>query len=427
MNRLLYLNKIKPVFGYLLVFSVFFPILTLQAILKPVKIPFLALALLLAIILIISKKKLGFHKISLGIAMLYLIRGIYGTISGFIQGAPGVFVVLDLSITYIIVYFLLSSLITKLSSFYWVVQVLYLGTLFVVLLDLSYILIFLDIIPYIPIFDVYQKSTTPFKIGINQYKTIELYARNLGVLAFSFPFFLSLLYEKKYLDKIRYVNSYSILLLVILTILLMLVCGRRIFWLIILVSPIFLYFFTRFLKKEQRASINKSFILLLMFGLVLISMIFTYTAAKFDLKFEDVQKSFTAAFDNKTESIRSEQNTILLNSWKQAPIFGKGIGAGVEGYYRNRERPWAFELGFHVSLHRLGLLGFGLELLYYLGIVFFGIKIIRQDSDFIMIGLLCGMMGFLLAHATNPFLNSYEFLWPIILPLAYINVKLLNK
>ena len=427
MNKSIYLTKLKPIFGYLLVFSIFFPILTIQAILKPIKLPFLAIGLLLSFTLIVHRRNLGFHRITLGIAILYIIRGIYGTISGYLQSAPGVFAILDLSLTYIIVYFLLTSLITKVESFYWVVQVLYLGTLFVVILDLCYILIFLEIIPYIAIFDIYQLSTTPFTIGINQYKTIELYARNLGVLAFSFPFFLSLLYEKKYLKNIKFVNKYSVLLLVLLTTILMLICGRRIFWLIILVSPVFLFLFTRFLTKEPKRIINKNFTLLLAFGLGLISMIFTYTAARFDIKFEDVQRSFTAAFDNQTESVRSDQHTFLLNSWKNAPFFGKGIGAAVDGYYRNRERPWAFELGFHVSLHRLGLFGFGIELLYYFGILFFGIKIIRRDSDFIMIGLLCGMMGFLLAHATNPFLNSYEFLWPIILPLAYINVKLLNK
>lgn len=41
-----------------------------------------------------------------------------------------------------------------------------------------------------------------------------------------------------------------------------------------------------------------------------------------------------------------------------------------------------------------------------------------------MIVLLVGMTGFLIANVTNPYFGSFDFMWTIFLPIAYINLKL---
>ncbi len=417
---------IEKSLGFLLAFSIFFPILSLQAILKPIKIPFIGIGLAIAVLICLSSKKLPLHRYTLILAGIYLFRGLYGTISGILQDAPGVYVVIPLSITYVVIHFAFMVLVFKNKHFDWLIIVLFFSSVFIVFLDLYYIMIFLGIVPNLSIFNLFQNSPTPFHIGLNQYKTLEFYSRNLGVLPFVFPFFIALLFDKKIKKRLPFVNAITLSILLVFIVVLMLLSGRRIFMLIMITAPISLFLFSRYLKGSLKKNMNFGLTVFMFIGGVGTIGLFSYTAATYNLSLENLTESFTAAFDSSKESKRAEQGKALIASWKKAPLFGHGMGASVADYARDRERPWAFEMGYHVSLHRLGIVGFAFELFYYLGIIFLGIKIIKRDNDIVMIGLLCGFLGFLLAHATNPFLNSYEFLWPIILPLFYINLKLLN-
>jgi hypothetical protein len=44
----------------------------------------------------------------------------------------------------------------------------------------------------------------------------------------------------------------------------------------------------------------------------------------------------------------------------------------------------------------------------------------------ILLALLVGMTNFLIANATNPYFASYDFMWTLFLPIAYINHMMLN-
>lgn len=421
-----YISNLESVLGYLLTLSIFGPILIFQAILKPVKIPFIAIGLGLAILHIAIKQRIVIHKYILILCFFYLLKGIYGTASGVLQDAPGVFIVLPLSITYVILHYFFIVLFTKEEQFKWIIHILFFCTAFVIFLNSYFIMNFLGLVPDLAIYNLFQNSPTPFKIGVNRDQSLELYTRNLGLFPFVFPFFISLIYAKKEQYNFGLINRYSIIFLCITSILMMLMTGRRIFILILLITPILLFIFSRFMNKEFRSKINRGLITMGLIGSVLILSIFSTSSNTFNLSLNNVSESFIAAFDSSKENIRAEQGKALINSWKKAPIFGHGIGSAVDGYIRDPKRPWAFEMGFHTSLHRLGLLGFSFELLYYIGIIILGIRYIKKHNDFVIVGLLSGFMGFLIAHATNPFLNSYEFLWPVILPLIYLNIKL-NK
>jgi len=412
--------------GYALAFSIFFPILVFQAILKPVKLPFIGIGILLAILIIAQQKTTRLHKYSLVLIGIYLLRGVYGTISGVVQEAPGVYIVIPLCITYVVINFSFMVLVVKRKHFDWLIQILFFATAAVIVLDISFILNAFKIIPYLPILDLFQNSPTPFSIGINQYKSLEFYSRNLGILPFTLPFFMALLFDRSIKKRIKFLNTTTLVFLLLLMIALMLLSGRRIFILIMLITPVLLFLFSRKLRGDVKSRVNYGLLFFMTITIIASSVLFSYTAIEYGLSFENLTDSFLAAFDSNKETVRSEQSSALMESWRKAPIFGHGNGAIVDGYWRDQESPWRFEMGYHLSLHRLGLLGFSLEALYYLGIIVLGVRIIKRDNDIVMIGLLSGFLSFLLAHATNPFLNSYEFLWPIILPLFYINMKLLN-
>jgi len=415
------------VLGFILLFCVFFPTLTMQQLFKPIKLPFIGAALILFFLIISIKKSIGAHKITFVLFAIYLFKGIYGAISGIVQGAPGVYVNLSLNVTYVIVYFMFICLLHKHQHFKWVVNIMAISAAVLLLFDLYYILQFFNLVPKWSIYDWYKTQNIPFGIGISQYNTLEFNARNTSTFAFFFPFFSALLFNKKQTNISLLNNKWILSLLCILIFILLVLTGRRIFYLIILLTPILIFFLSRFLEKKQRRLIGKGIKKLFILTPFLLIPFFGYLSTNFGLDLESIYESFLSAFDSKVEGERFNQSEALLNSWRKSPIFGHGLGAAVDGYVRIKTVPWAFEMGFHKSLHSLGLIGFGLEFSYYIGIIIIGIKIIKETNDIVMIGLLAGFISFLLGNATNPFINSYEFLWPLFLPLLYINIKLLNK
>lgn len=415
--------------GYAIAFGLFLQMLIFPGILKPLKIPFIGLILVVAVLVYAVEKKVFIHKYTLILFAFYLSRSILGIIVGFGNNTPGLYILMPLNLYYVILYMIILTMIKKDNFFYNLIEILFIGTVAIVVMDLYYILSAMQFLPPISFFNIFDNSNYPFSFGINRYGTLEMYARNLGFLPICFPFFLGLLFKipegiNKYL-----INKYSLSLLLILMIGLMFMTGRRIFLLIILISPVFIFLFSRFLRGRALKQANKIFVFISSGGILLTFLFFTYFASTIALDFTKLKDSFFAAFDSSQEGIRFHQSIALIDNWKKAPFFGHGAGAGVPGYRKpgkDRAVPWGFELSYHARLNQYGLVGFGLELLYYFSIFILGIMVIRQFNDFLMIALLSGYAAFLIANGTNPFLNSFEFLWPIIIPLIYINIRLFD-
>lgn len=57
------------------------------------------------------------------------------------------------------------------------------------------------------------------------------------------------------------------------------------------------------------------------------------------------------------------------------------------------------------------------------------LRMIRSGSPFgiHMVPVLAGTTCFLIANATNPYLQTFGHLWTIFLPIALINLWLLSK
>lgn len=139
-----------------------------------------------------------------------------------------------------------------------------------------------------------------------------------------------------------------------------------------------------------------------------------------------VQKSLFDPGQTADDVVRFEQADSLIDGWVRSPLVGAGLGA-TSGYLRS-ERPWNYELQYHLHLFQMGLLG---VVLYGLGFAWVyrnGLRLIRQGGDCgsEMIALLTGLTCFLLANASNPYLQAYGNLWTIFLPVAVINLMKLQ-
>lgn len=102
-------------------------------------------------------------------------------------------------------------------------------------------------------------------------------------------------------------------------------------------------------------------------------------------------------------------------------LFGAGHGVGVE-VVRNDEYPWRYELLWLATLFRVGIVGivvYALPVLYI-----FARYWTRRGSgrpaavdDFVFAGFLAA----LIASATNPYFESFEFQWMLAYPLIHFS------
>jgi O-antigen ligase len=159
----------------------------------------------------------------------------------------------------------------------------------------------------------------------------------------------------------------------------------------------------------------------LFIGIILICSI-SFLFINIELSIPLISENFSNAFNSNEESTRFDQNAILLSKFYESPIFGHGAAAEITGYKRSIESPWAYELSYQDDLFKTGILGFSFFVIFILGIFYLGFKLIKK-GDFIILGLLAGLLSFLVANGTNPFFSSFDYYWPYFITLSYINLK----
>lgn len=110
--------------------------------------------------------------------------------------------------------------------------------------------------------------------------------------------------------------------------------------------------------------------------------------------------------------VRAEQSARLLEAWLESPVFGHGAAATVDGYVRSKSSPWQFELSWHVILLQAGLIGFCTIGLF---VTRTALRLSRRQDAFSH-ACLAGLVGSVLAAATNPYFFKIEGIWMIFLP-----------
>jgi O-antigen ligase len=147
------------------------------------------------------------------------------------------------------------------------------------------------------------------------------------------------------------------------------------------------------------------------------------------LMFDYLYEGFNFTSSSFENNHRSDQFYAMTNEWKQSPLFGAGHGASAKSSIRSEEIPWAYELSYVSLLFHTGILGF---LCYLAGIIWIflkGLEIIKSDHwlSTYMSPVLVGTLCFLIANATNPYLEKFDYMWVIFLPVAMINIWLLDR
>lgn len=212
--------------------------------------------------------------------------------------------------------------------------------------------------------------------------------------------------------------------------------SRRALLLLVGLTPAFILFFRSF-QPEAEKKVNRraliSISLLFCGGIVLA---FIALGAVYRVELSSFWDRFISGFDlsalSSDESgggaVRREQLMALVRGWSEHPLLGAGHGATAVAYgsIRSDTMPWAYELSYLALLYQIGMVG---VLAYAAGVVWIfrrGIGLIREGGKTgrMMIHMLVGLSGALLCHATNPYMDRWDSMWMIFLPLAVINFRM---
>ena len=114
----------------------------------------------------------------------------------------------------------------------------------------------------------------------------------------------------------------------------------------------------------------------------------------------------------------------LLRGWSHHPLLGVGHGVALPDVVRAPEKPWRYELSYIALLYHTGIIGL---LAYGAGIAWLirtAMRVIRSGGWWgrSMIPHVVGLLSMVIAYATNPYFDTFDAIWTIFVPLAFVNV-----
>jgi hypothetical protein len=194
--------------------------------------------------------------------------------------------------------------------------------------------------------------------------------------------------------------------------------GRRAAWLVVLMMP-FIVFALLLATRQPIRLVHWS--VLAGIGVCGLGAVVVF----FDLDIETLLEQFGNAFDFNAEesaSVRGEQGKALFAGWAERPWLGHGLG-NAASVIRSRDQSWAYELSYAALLFHTGVVGMLIYGSAVLWIYWTGIRIVRllPEAGTVILPLLAGLAGFLIANGTNPYLAKFDYLWVIFLPVAALN------
>ena len=384
-------------------------------------------AILISVILLYFLVRIRHIKINMFVFVwfiFYISWGYFYLLLGSYYENQGVTSLLGVFLVWPVVYLLFISLIYK--------QIVLDKLIFTLLYSSLFISIYTLLFVFLENINLIDSSNFPLirrSYDLDFPDKIEVFSAFVTSLMFLIPFNIAILinFNRQFFIK-RKVSMYLFLGLNILA---AYFASRNALFLVILLSPVIVYFIGKMIdRKPFSFKIRKSFLK----TVVLLTVLMPFIAIAFSTQLMLIIDNFILGFNfTSTEALsayaRFQQFFELFNAWKEYPFFGSGLGATIDGYYRNDEMPWMFELSYLYQLYATGLFG----VFFYIFLIFFMFKkcisIARENEYYrtITIAILTGTISFLIANATNPYLYSFEHMWALFAPLAIINVHSYNN
>ncbi|GEM_PF-910567 len=353
------------------------------------------------------------------LAVLYVVVGAAYVGLGIQRHNPGARAEAPVFVLWPIVYVVLITGIDAVAAFKWINLTLLAAAIAICLYDLDWIAVNVNWLPRAAFVDLQQDARfRPFD------GYIQFNLNSLASLMFLTPYVLSRATD---LRSIRSrAERIAVLIAVVLTLAITVLALRRALLVVVLVAaPITILAATAAMKRTDRLAYAKRALVTL--AAVGVAGILVLSAATLTHQFNPggyVNAVVTGVELGSSEAgpkARGDQLKSLTEGWRQSPLIGNGLGA-VASVIRSPSQPWAYELSYNALLFKTGIIGF---VLYAAGVAWLfwqGLRLVRDSPLSSSVRpVLVGSVGFLVANATNPYLQKFGYLWILFLPLAYVS------
>lgn len=396
--------------------------LSLPTIITPIKMALLGMLALFVLITSLKHKKLEINKELFLITLFFSTLGLIYSTYGSVADNPGATKTMTVMVIYPLLFLCLSIFFSHLDDFFKIKKALIFGSVLVVLVQLSFLLSAYGTIP--SFVASYFQSLHPGHAVLHLTDEFLLFTLpNTSSLIFLIPFLTALILLSNKLEIKNFILVLVMLILILLT-------GRRAFFLSYGFSLIFLIFIVLYLRKDLQTHIFGKLYMVSFISIIALLGLISFSGIELQIYIE----KFYSIFDfssNDSNLERVYQFRALYEGISNAPLFGSGAGAAAE-YSRSSEQPWAYELSYVAFMFHYGILGF---LIYLLGIIYIFVsllkiskdKMVSRDMKIFIISFLVGLVAFLVANSTNPYLSKFDYMWVIFIPVMIINAYKIEK
>jgi hypothetical protein len=412
--------------GGWLAYLLFFLMLFVPTAYQVVKAPILVLAVLMVAAGALVTGRLRLHPSVLLWTVFLVCVGLLFMIRGLLGDAPGAIRVGTVYVVWPLVYTVLVAGASRWLVLRGLARTMVVATLAIAAYTVSYILHAVGLLPsflYLPL-DQGQL------IGL-YHGYIELNLYNLSSLLFLVPFLIAMLMTWSDRPSLP-ASRFWLWTALVAGGVVVLLSGRRALLLVVSLAPFFTLGLRQLLPSGDRRSSRRVMLGTVVGAGVAMLALLVYLHAVYSFSLATVWRMFLLGFDfgrDVSATARSNQFVALLTEWANAPLLGAGHGASAAGSVRSVAMPWAYELSYAALLFHTGLVGF---IAYASAVVWIYAEAIRVIRDggaraSYMLAVLVGLTCFLIGNATNPYLEKYDLMWVIFLPVALINHRRLER
>jgi len=152
---------------------------------------------------------------------------------------------------------------------------------------------------------------------------------------------------------------------------------------------------------------------------------------RFESAFADRFFSSFNFIEDESNLIRAEQFEMLNNKFLEHPFIGGGYGTYIEGYSRDTDQPYYFELDYLAMLMKFGIVGFAVLVGLFFNILRAEYIAIINAKDkkikAVGIGMFASVIGLFITAATNPYMNGLLGNFIVLFSMAIFNVIMNNE
>lgn len=371
------------------------------------KVPFLSFALFLTVFSILSIGKVRMHRKIVFWFMIYVIFGILWGVFGLINEKEFAMDFLRLNTLWVLIYLLLVVILSKPEHIEMAEKVMIWAALAIAIYNINFVLYSMGYlhIPLIIDLDMGQL------IGIHAGYT-QLTAHNIGSLTFLVPFIFCgiAINPGKYFAGLP---KWFVVVVFVLSLIAVFLSGRRALWLITIMAPVLYFFIIRITTKSHGRF--KQLLPLFIIGIVIVlGQYFLFEKAGWDSNDFIGRLNFSGEQGEGANYRINKTIELVDDVYKHNLLLGTGGGDP------------AFEILFVQIFHETGFIGLLIYISLFIWVYFKMFRIIKQKKGNIEQGipLLVGSLSFFFGILSNPYFGSFDFMWGLCLPVAYVNVYL---